>query len=72
MHDMRTIVIDVPGRLSVCQSVCHASSCDFAVQTAIQVLLGLETLGDKCYMEVLHGFDAAFAKLHFIFHLLLL
>jgi len=67
MHAMRTIAINVPG---VCQSVTRLR-CAVRLKAAerIEVLLGLETLGDLRNIvldggsDFPHRFDATFTKL---------
>jgi len=77
MHEMRTIAIDDPGRLSVCIKVLSLSvslSLGFAVPTRLngsRSCLGWRLLGtkDHCIRRVsifLRGFDTAFAKLHWL------
>jgi len=49
MHEIPTIAIDDPGRLSVYKSVCHAASCTQIrcgiMSERIEVLFGVETTG---------------------------
>jgi len=66
LHEMQTIVINDPVRLSVC----HAAFSRCAEKPErIKVLLKVEPLGDPKHIILdgspvfLHGFDAAFTKL---------